>query len=167
MNVPCIAYINKTSSPETQAVWAYNQTSDTMEVIRECTSENMHKHQNIECCRTVPWPSHVSKGYPYRYDEYGKDYTPHFAWIWPYGGATYALSRGMLAAIGREKWEECMYRLQCGNADHRIMTCVLNSGYSVSQGPLEGYTKHHVHSVKDMIKYAEKLGFKYKNISQG
>ena len=44
----------------------------------------------------------------------------------PYGGMGYVLSRGLLDAIPRATWEKCMYAMQCANADHRLMNCVLN-----------------------------------------
>jgi hypothetical protein len=56
----------------------------------------------------------------------------HFAQLWPFGGDGFALSRGLLNAIGRDHWEACLYRLQCANADHRVMTCVLNAGFSLT-----------------------------------
>jgi len=52
--------------------------------------------------------------------------------MWPYGGQAYVLSRGLLNAIGRDYWAHCMSALQCANADHRVMTCVLNAGYSLT-----------------------------------
>jgi hypothetical protein len=34
--------------------------------------------------------------------------SPHTAELWPFGGAGYALSRGMMRAIPQRHWEECM-----------------------------------------------------------
>ena len=71
--------------------------------------------------------------------------------LWPYGGGTYALSKGMLFdAIGRDNWEDYMYKLQCANADISIMTTVLNHGYSIHE--FRRFTApHHVHSIEEQI----------------
>lgn len=152
LSAPCLASIDPVLLKEKQYVWKYSDTLETMVPDKECIPNT---DLGGDCCHTVPWPSHIGKGYPYRYDEKGED-KPHFAYLWPYGGATYVLSRGMLQAIGREVWESCMYRIQCNNADQRIMTCVLNQGYSVSLEwkHLGSQTSHHIHSLHDMQRAA-------------
>ena len=137
---PCLA---KVSGP--QAVWAYNKSTKSLEpqVCEDGVSTNY-------CCRTTKWPEGAASGYPYRIDGDG-EYLPHFAKLWPYGGAGYALSRGLLDAIPRDHWQECAYALQCANADHRVMTCVLAAGFSLtahghlSNGAYIPGIVHHVH----------------------
>lgn len=119
---PCRARV---SGP--QAVWEYDKAARTF-LPQICPDRAVTNY----CCRTTPWPAGVSRGYPYRVDGDGA-FRPHFAKLWPYGGAGYVLSRGLLDAIPRPHWEHCMYALQCANADHRVMTCVLAAGYSVTR----------------------------------
>ena len=68
---------------------------------------------------------------------------PENHWVngWPYGGFGYVLSRGMLDHIGRDEWEQCSRRIACQNADQRVMQCVFNSGYTLSQLTLK--SSHH------------------------
>ena len=110
-----------------QAVWEYSKTERTF-LPRVCPA---HATSN-ECCRTSPWAAGVSRGFPYKIDGDGS-FRPHFAKLWPYGGAGYVLSRALLDAIPRAHWEHCMYALQCANADHRVMGCVLAAGFSVTR----------------------------------
>jgi hypothetical protein len=63
--------------------------------------------------------------------------------MWPFGGEAYVLSRGLLRALGRDYWAHCMQALQCANADHRVMTCVLNAGYSLTSVGFFPTLRHH------------------------
>lgn len=74
--------------------------------------------------------------------------------LYPYGGATYAISKAMLDAVGRDTWEKYMYRLQCSNADINVMTTIFSAGYSIHQydhvfNP--NFAPHHVHTVKEQF----------------
>ena len=106
-----------------QAVHRYNQTVKTMKPPEICGS------LSASCCRSAPWPEGAHLGFPYRAHPEGT-YRPHFFHIWPYGGAGYAISRGMLRVLGREYWRDCLQRLQCGNADSRLATCIFNKGFT-------------------------------------
>mmetsp|Transcript_21806 Transcript_21806/g.49325 ORF Transcript_21806/g.49325 Transcript_21806/m.49325 type:complete len:500 (-) Transcript_21806:190-1689(-) len=108
-----------------QSIWAVNPSSRAMAVKERCT------HLKAECCRSEPWPEGARYRYPWRASAAGP-FRPHFAEMWPFGGEGYVLSRGLLNALGKEYWEQCMLALQCANADHRVMTCVLNAGFSLS-----------------------------------
>ena len=106
-----------------QAVYRFNHTSKSVNAPEPCRDLTM------QCCRSSPWPEGAPFGYPYRAHPHGS-YRPHFLMMWPYGGNGYVLSRGLLREIGREYLKECIERIQCGNADMRLMTCILNKGYS-------------------------------------
>jgi hypothetical protein len=74
--------------------------------------------------------------------------------LWPYGGATYAISKAMLHAVGRSNWEKYMYRLQCTNADINVMTTIFNAGYSIHQYDHvfnQNFAPHHVHTIKEQF----------------
>lgn len=155
---PCLAHV---SGP--QAVWDYDAARGTF-APTECADHETAAY----CCRTAPWPEGIHRGFPWRVDGDGS-YRPHFAKLWPYGGAGYLLSRGLLDAIPAAHWEACMrvfparaspvagrhsprrYKLQCANADHRVMTCVLAAGFSLTRhgrsprGAIPGIL-HHVHT---------------------
>lgn len=118
--------------------------------------------QPDECCQTVPWPSGMEHGFRYRirhpYEDNDKRrhhaiQTPHSTIMYPRGGATYALSKGMLNAIGRHKWEKMTYALQCHQADVNIMVAVLNNGYSLTQFEQFG-ALHHVHDEAAVVQIA-------------
>ena len=94
-SVPCYAHV---SGP--QAVWDYDASRGTFAPEKVCPDHETAPY----CCRTAPWPQGISRGFPYRLDGDGS-YRPHFAKLWPYGGAGYALSRGLLDAIPAAHWE--------------------------------------------------------------
>lgn len=123
-----------------QAVWEYDASVQSFVPKVVCPENEVSNY----CCRTSPWSEGIGLGFPYKTDPQGS-YRPHFSLLWPYGGAGYILSRGMLDAIRRDHWEKCMYAFQCANADHRVMACVLNAGFSLTRH-LKGIPgiRHHV-----------------------
>jgi len=124
-----------------QAKWRYDSTRESFVPYQTCTNGTK---PDAYCCRASPWPEGINFGYPFRYHPEGS-YRPHFAMMWPYGGLGYVLSRGLLDAIPRETWQMCMYGLQCANADHRVTTCVLNAGFSITKvGDGIPGIKHHI-----------------------
>lgn len=147
---PCIAHVPPPSTQEKDGqkagIYIYDEKTDNMVLKRYCGDDEISPW----CCRTGRWPEKKFQGYPYKLDRQGS-YCPHFAAMWPYGGSTYIISRGMLAAIGHDKWEECVYRFQCGNADVRVMQCLFNNGFSIHQISIPGIA-HHIRSVEDMMK---------------
>jgi|MDSY01.1.fsa_nt_gb hypothetical protein len=108
-----------------QYLYSFNYTSGTIAAPKVCTELNRW------CCRSAPWPEGAPLGYPYRAHPFGP-YRPSFLRMWPYGGAGYVLSRGMLRELGRGGLLECINKLQCGNADHRITQCLFNRGFSIT-----------------------------------
>mmetsp|Transcript_5771 Transcript_5771/g.8203 ORF Transcript_5771/g.8203 Transcript_5771/m.8203 type:complete len:397 (-) Transcript_5771:37-1227(-) len=122
-----------------QAQWKYSESHKSF-LPHPCQDHAVSNY----CCRTKPWPQGINYGFPFRIDPDGP-YRPHFSLLWPYGGLGYVLSRGLLDSISRESWQQCMYGLQCANADHRVMTCVLNAGFSLTRY-LNGIPgiKHHI-----------------------
>lgn len=124
---PCYAHLH---GP--QAKWKYSSVNHSFHPVQLCDDEVQKLTPDNYCCRTAPWPQGINFGFPFRYDSKGS-YRPHFALMWPYGGLGYALSRGLLDSISRDYWQMCMYGIQCANADHRTMTCVLNAGYSLTR----------------------------------
>ena len=84
--------------------------------------------------------------------------------IGPYGGGSYAISRGMTRAIGRDRWAECMYKHQCNNADIRVMVCIFEAGYMVTNGFSFPTLQHHVRSVEQM-NYLHDSYSKVENVS--
>jgi hypothetical protein len=74
--------------------------------------------------------------------------------MYPYGGATYAISKAMLHAVGRSTWENYMYRMQCTNADINVATAILSAGYSIHQYEhvfTPSFAPHHVHTIKEQF----------------
>lgn len=75
--------------------------------------------------------------------------------LYPYGGATYAISQAMLHAVGRDNWEKFMYRLQCTNADINVATAIFSAGYSIHQFDhvlgQGSFAPHHVHTIKEQM----------------
>jgi len=123
-----------------QATWAYDRVTRT--VRPKLCEPGPRGRFRAQCCRTKPWSAGAAHGYPWRLAADGP-YRPHFAELWPYGGQGYALSRGLLDAIPRAYWETCSRALQCANADHRVMTCVVNAGFSLSwNGGIPGIRHH-------------------------
>mmetsp|Transcript_20313 Transcript_20313/g.63818 ORF Transcript_20313/g.63818 Transcript_20313/m.63818 type:complete len:350 (-) Transcript_20313:134-1183(-) len=123
-----------------QAVWEYHTRAKTFLPKKICPDAEVSNY----CCRTKPWPDGIHAGFPFRTDPDGP-YRPHFSLLWPYGGAGYILSRGLLDAIARDYWQHCLYGFQCANADHRVMACVLNAGFSLTRhlGGIPGI-RHHI-----------------------
>jgi hypothetical protein len=113
-----------------------------MGISRYCTDDD---YLSSECCRTAPWPEGVNYGYPFRIVKHNATYTPHFAYMHPYGGAGYVVSRGMIESVGIKEWRKCMYRIQCANADTRVMTCIFNAGYTLTAFGLP--VVHHLRSI--------------------
>ena len=149
---PCRAHVpppaTLTPGGQKAGVYMYDAHSNSMVLQRYCGDNEI----SPVCCRTGPWPEKKFQSYPFKLDPQGS-YCPHFAAMWPYGGKTYIMSRGMLEAIGHDKWEECLYRIQCGNADVRIMQCLFNNGFSVHKINIPGVL-HHIKTVADMKKHA-------------
>ena len=154
---PCVAHVPPPSTQDEHGqkagIYYYNASQDAMVLQRYCGDHE----NNPVCCRTGPWPEGEAagvgtrfQGYPFKLDAQGA-YCPHFAAMWPYGGASYLISRGMLEAIGHAAWEQCLYRIQCGNADVRIMQCLFNNGFSLHKVRIPGV----VHGVKTMAKMVE------------
>lgn len=145
---PCLANI---SSPYRSAFYVYNQEADSM-VAKDC------RGRKNDCCEVVPWPEGISHGYPYRLERKEDkgtaiSFTSNGVYLWPYGGATYALSKAMFEAIGRDTWEQYMYRLQCFNADINVMNTVLNAGYSIHavDKEINDVATHHAHTIKSQF----------------
>ncbi|KAJ8600191.1 hypothetical protein CTAYLR_001974 [Chrysophaeum taylorii] len=119
---PCRAYLY---GP--QAIWDYDKLEHTFMPKKICPEHEVSNY----CCRSKPWPEGIHAGFPFRVHPRGP-YRPHFSLLWPYGGLGYIVSRGMLDVIPRDHWQQCMYGFQCANADHRVMACVLNAGFSLT-----------------------------------
>jgi len=146
---PCLANV---TSPFRTSQFKYDETLKTM-VPHDCALPSSH------CCSVVPWPEGVGHGYPYRlrrkedtHDELA--YPTNMAGLYPYGGATYAISKAMLHAVGRDTWEKHMYRLQCTNADINVATTILSAGYSIHQYDhvfSQNFAPHHVHTIKEQF----------------
>jgi hypothetical protein len=145
-NKACIANIIPTitsSVPVKQNVYKYDESAKSMVVDYSCADDML----SLECCKSQPWNKGINYGFPYRTSINGT-YRPHFVNMHPIGPATYVVSRAMIDAIGRKNWERCVYALQCHNAEVRVMTCVLNYGYSLTHFPLlNAHVTHSVHSV--------------------
>lgn len=70
--------------------------------------------------------------FPYRYvPQRGRVHYHNLA-SWPYGGAGYYVSRGLLYDVRRWRWAACADKLVCGNGDQRVSTCLFNHGYQLS-----------------------------------
>lgn len=142
---PCLANI---SSPFQSAHFQYNSSTKTMSPI-DCNDPS------ARCCEVVSWPEGISHGFPFRLRQKGDvdaptTFSTSSIQLWPYGGSTYALSKSMLQAVGRDNWERFMYRLQCDNADINVMNAVLNTGYSIHEFDKvfdSKFALHHVHDI--------------------
>jgi hypothetical protein len=150
-HVSCHAYLDKVE-PGKQAIFALSRDKTTMEIQRYCTDDDYRLN---ECCRTAPWPEGIGSGYPYRVVRHNATYTPHYASMHPYGGAGYVVSKGIIEAMGRASWEKCMYGIQCHNADKRIMTCILNAGYTLTAFSLP--VDHHLKSLNQFLGVGKKM----------
>ena len=108
-------------------------------------------HLHHECCAIRPSPTRirVDAGYPYTLDPTGNANTS-VARSWVYGGAGYAVSRGLMNVVERPKWKRCVMEEICGNADQRVTRCVLNLGWAFtdpsrdSDPPWKGGLGHHL-----------------------
>ena len=92
-------------------------------------------HLHHECCAIRPSPTRlrVDAGYPYTLDlSPNANATTSVARSWVYGGAGYAVSRGLMNVVQRPKWKRCVDQAICGNADQRVTRCVLNLGWALS-----------------------------------
>ena len=131
--IPCYSFHEKAGGA--QSAFHYDSKLHTM-VPKACKS----------CCSAAPWPQGFNYGYPWRMyppeEKYKAptDTVPHDSLfnphevigLYPYGGGTYALSKGMMNAIGRDMFEQYVYGLQCYNADINVMSVVFNAGYSLT-----------------------------------
>ena len=43
------------------------------------------------------------------------------------------VSRGVLSAAARPRWNACAAKLMCGDADRRVSTCIFNLGVQISR----------------------------------
>ena len=108
-------------------------------------------HLHHECCAIRPSPTRlrVDAGYPYTLDPTGNANTS-VARSWVYGGAGYAVSRGLMNSVERPKWKRCVMEEICGNADQRVTRCVLNLGWAFTdpsrdaEPPWKGDLGHHL-----------------------
>lgn len=151
LSKPCLAM--PAGPPPSQAVFSFDATKNSMVVERVCNSE-----VSTECCATTGWPEGVNYGYPFRVSPNGT-HRPHFADMRPVGTGSFALSYALIRAVSRDAWQKCVYAIQCGNADERIMTCVLNAGFSVSHFPaLSPFVFHNIRSVEDLHAHISKYG---------
>lgn len=154
-SVPCVANIAEAGNYA--AYFSYHQPLESFKGTR-CDSVRL-----TNCCRTAPWPEGMGYGYPYSFsgtfpnadalNTYLRGHhaalTPHGVELWPYGGATYATSKALMVAVGRDHWEQYTYGLQCFNADINVMVAVLNKGYSVTEyTELSRCSLHHVKTVE-------------------
>ena len=121
------------------AEWTWNQSISSFLPEKPCAGGLSNS-----CCKVEPWAEGEAYHYPYRVSEKGEYLFPAFVSMWPYGGGGYILSRAMLDTIGADHWKKCMHALQCANADHRVMTCVLNAGFSVSYVGGIPTMQHHI-----------------------
>ena len=110
-------------------------------------------HLHHECCAIRPSPTRlrVDAGYPYTLDlSPNANATTSVARSWVYGGAGYAVSRGLMNSVPRPKWKRCVMEEICGNADQRVTRCVLNLGWAFtdpsrdSDPPWKGGLGHHL-----------------------
>lgn len=107
-------------------------------------------------CRATLWPEGEAYGHPYRIDVDGTDFQPHMTdRLFPYGGSTYALSRGMLNVVGKENWKHYMDAFRCRGGDLMTMYLVLNFGYSITHVDFGA-----VHHVRDPV-ISLKRSFKF------
>ena len=110
-------------------------------------------HLHHECCAIRPSPTRlrVDAGYPYTLDlSPNANATTSVARSWVYGGAGYAVSRGLMNSVERPKWKRCVDQAICGNADQRVTRCVLNLGWAFTdpsrdtEPPWKGGLRHHL-----------------------
>ena len=110
-------------------------------------------HLHHECCAIRPSPTRlrVDAGYPYTLDlSPNANATTSVARSWVYGGAGYAVSRGLMNVVQRPKWKRCVDQAICGNADQRVTRCVLNLGWAFTdpsrdtEPPWKGGLGHHL-----------------------
>ena len=110
-------------------------------------------HLHHECCAIRPSPTRlrVDAGYPYTLDlSPTANATTSVARSWVYGGAGYAVSRGLMNSVQRPKWKRCVEQAICGNADQRVTRCVLNLGWAFTdpsrdtEPPWKGGLGHHL-----------------------
>ena len=110
-------------------------------------------HLHHECCAIRPSPTRlrVDAGYPYTLDlTPTANATTSVARSWVYGGAGYAVSRGLMNSVQRPKWKRCVDQEICGNADQRVTRCVLNLGWAFTdpsrdtEPPWKGGLGHHL-----------------------
>eukprot|EP00602_Paraphysomonas_sp_CaronLab_P001946 CAMPEP_0185023038 /NCGR_PEP_ID=MMETSP1103-20130426/5734_1 /TAXON_ID=36769 /ORGANISM="Paraphysomonas bandaiensis, Strain Caron Lab Isolate" /LENGTH=416 /DNA_ID=CAMNT_0027555423 /DNA_START=76 /DNA_END=1323 /DNA_ORIENTATION=+ len=131
---PCLAHIH--NAPRPGAVFAYNKTTHSFEP----TYHNTGRMKNP--CKSMHWPPGERIGHPYILNSTSTDFVPHITYrLFPYGGATYAVSRGMLQTIGEKNWKRYMDAFRCKGGDLMLMYLVLNFGYSISSqefGALHG-----------------------------
>lgn len=146
LSEPCYANIQEADRPG--AVFVYNEQRMTFEPTYDIKLPNW--------CRSSLWPEGMTYGHPYQLDLKGTDFQPHVIHrLFPYGGSTYVLSRGMLKTIGKNNWKHYMDALRCRGTDVMVMYLVLNFGFSVTQVNFRA-----VHHVRDpMIMTAQAVKF--------
>ena len=132
----CRSFIQR----EQPSAWAFNASAQSFVRTNKCDKEGSF---DAYCCRSEPWAYGERFGFPYRASPKG-ELPFSFIETWPYGGESFIISRGMLNAISREHWTNCLFRFQCANADHRVMTCILNAGFSATQVSAIPTIDHHV-----------------------
>jgi hypothetical protein len=150
VNKPCYAHLDKIE-PGKQAVFDISKDKTTMEIKKYCSDADYNQN---ECCRVAPWPQGIMYGFPYRVVKHNATYTPHYAHMYPYGGAGYVVSKGMIETMGRSAWEQCMYRIPCSGGDNRIMTCILNHGFSLTSFRLS--VAHHLKQIEHFMGHASR-----------
>lgn len=106
------------------------------------------------CCNSRYYPEGMALGHPYQYSQTEKDFMIHIVErLYPYGGGTYAWSRGMLQAVGRPLLERHVYGMRCTHADINIMFITLNAGYSITHFVFSAL--HHIHGIDQFINVGE------------
>lgn len=72
---------------------------------------------------------------PFSRDYYGRGL--HRPVIWPFGGAGYVLSRGLLDRIARTEWADCEARIRDSGGDVRVASCIFSkAGVGLTHLPL-------------------------------
>lgn len=152
---PCRAY---TDGVKEQSAFQWSDEKETFVPV-PCTSHEAQSDSHLRCHQSVPWPEGMQYGFPYRVRRpdtlidavpHHALYAPHKFPMFPYGGATYVLTKPLMNAIGRDRWEFWTYGTQFENADIDIMLLVFNAGYSITSFPTISVI-HHVKNMESFI----------------